>query len=208
MRWRDTESFLKMAGMTARRRGTALEEAIRRAVLGLLADGGHAAVTMDAVAARAHTSKPVLYRRWPDRTALVRDVVLHVVTDAIPTADTGAYRTDMLAILRGWAGAMTGTAGTALAAVVAAMPHDAALAEAFRDGVIGWRKQQMATLLRRGIDRGEVRDDVPIDIARELGQSILWHRFLVSGDPITDDLVVQIVDDILIPFVRPRPWTA
>jgi hypothetical protein len=30
---------------------------------------------------------------------------------------------------------------------------------------------------------------------------MLWHRFLVTGDPITDDLIVQIVDDVLIPFV-------
>ena len=51
---------------------------------------------------------------------------------------------------------------------------------------------------------GELRADVPVHLARELGQSVLWHRLLVSGDPIDDDLVVELVDDVLVPFVSPR----
>ena len=39
------------------------------------------------------------------------------------------------------------------------------------------------------------------EVARELGQAILWHRFLVTGDPITPELIEHIVDDLLIPFV-------
>jgi hypothetical protein len=41
------------------------------------------------------------------------------------------------------------------------------------------------------------------EIARELAQSVLWHRLLITGDPITDDLVVQLVDEVLVPFVSP-----
>ncbi|HYJ57380.1 MAG TPA: TetR-like C-terminal domain-containing protein, partial [Mycobacterium sp.] len=69
--------------------------------------------------------------------------------------------------------------------------------------VIGWRKDEMNALLARGIERGEVRPDVPVEVVRELGQSVLWHRLLITGDPITDALVVQLVDDILVPVVRP-----
>ena len=46
-------------------------------------------------------------------------------------------------------------------------------------------------MLARGIERGDVRADVPVEIARELGQSVLWHRLLITGDPITDDLIVD-----------------
>ena len=59
-------------------------------------------------------------------------------------------------------------------------------------------------MLARGIERGDVRADVPVEISRELGQSVLWHRLLVTGDPITDDLIVTLVDEVLIPFVAPR----
>ncbi len=57
----------------------------------------------------------------------------------------------------------------------------------------------MAALLARGIERGDVRPDVPVEIARELGQSVLWHRLLITGDPINDELVVQLVDEVLVP---------
>ena len=191
--------------MPTRRRGAELESAIAEAVVGLIVDEGPGAVTMEAVAARAGTSKPVLYRRWPDRAALLRDVLLRQATGAIPAEDTGSYRTDMLAILRGWAAVLTGPGRRVVQAVVTAMAEDADFAAAFREGVIGWRKREMAELLARGIARGDVRPDVPVELARELGQGVLWHRFLITGDPIDDAVVVQIVDEVLVPLVAPRP---
>ena len=164
---------------------------------------GAAAVTMEAVAARARTSKPVLYRRWPDRGALLRDALLDAATRAVPHADTGNYREDMLAILRGWAGAMTGPLAPALTTAVASMPSDPELAATFREGVIGWRKQEMAGLIERAVARGEVRADVPVHLLRELGQSLLWHRLLVTGDPVTDALVTEIVDEVLMRCAAP-----
>lgn len=187
-----------------RRRGAALEAAIRTAVLELLAEQGIAGVTMEAVAARAATSKPVLYRRWKERAALLRDTLVPVAKEAIPHEDTGSYRGDMLAILHGWADFFAGPFGAIAPAIVGALPHDPDLANAFQKGVIDWRKQAMAELLQRAIDRGEVRPDVPVEIARELGQAILWHRFLITGDPITPGLIEHIVDEILIPYVSPH----
>jgi hypothetical protein len=86
---------------------------------------------------------------------------------------------------------------------IAAGAHDQ-LAAAFQKDVLGWRKNEMAMLLSRGIARGDVRADVPVEITRELGQSVLWHRLLITGDPIDDTLVVQLVDEVLVPFVSPR----
>ena len=188
-----------------RRRGEQLEDAIRAAVLTLLAEGGPGAVTMEAVAAAAGTSKPVLYRRWPDRRALLRHTLLAHARASIPTTDTGSFRGDMLAVLRGWAALFNGPQANAVAAAIAAAAQDADLAEAFRTDVMGWRKREMSALLERGMARGDVRRDVPVELARELGQSVLWHRLLVTGDPITDELIVTLVDDVLVPFVAPPP---
>jgi AcrR family transcriptional regulator len=188
-----------------RRRGAELEAAIRGAVLALVTRHGPAGVTMEAVAAAAGTSKPVLYRRWPDRAALLRDTLLHTASRAIPTPDTGSFRTDLLAVLQGWARTLTDPAtAPVVGAIVGAMQQDAELREAFRDGVIGWRKEEMARLIRRGIERGELRPDVPVEFARELGQGVLWHRFLITGDPIDEDVVAAVVDEIVWPFVRAR----
>ena len=146
----------------------------------------------------------MLYRRWPDRASLLRDTLLKLATTAIPHEDTGNYRDDMLAILRGWAALFTGANADLLRAAITAGAHDQELRAAFQNDVIGWRKQEMAAMLTRGIERGDVRADVPVEIARELGQSVLWHRVLITRDPITNDLVVQLVDEVLVPFVAPR----
>jgi AcrR family transcriptional regulator len=186
----------------SRRHGPVLEAAIRDAVIGLVVEHGAGGVTMEAVAQRAGTSKPVLYRRWPDRSALLRAMLVPIAQEAVPEADTGSYRGDMLAILRGWAQLFSGPLGAVMAAIVGGMPHDPELAAAFRDGVIAWRKEAMTTTLDRAVARGEVRRDVPFEVARELGQAMLWHRFLVTGDPITDELIEHVVDEILIPYTR------
>ncbi len=193
--------------MTTRRRGAELDDAIRAATLELLAGGGPAAVTMEAVASAARTSKAVLYRRWPDSRALLRDTLVGVAKSAIPHEDTGSYRGDMLAVLRGWALLFTGPQAAILRGVVAASLQDEELAQTLRTDVIGYRKEEMAAMLARGVERGDVRPDVPVHLARELGQSVLWHRLLVSGDPIDDDLVIEIVDDVLVPFVSPAQET-
>ena len=187
----------------SRRRGAALEADIRAAVLELVIERGASSVTMEAVATRVGTSKPVLYRRWPNRAALLRDALVPLAMSAIPHTDTGSYRGDMLSVLRGWSRFFDSPEGAIGPALVGAMPHDSELAEAFRQGVIGWRKAAMADIITRAVARGEVRPDVRYDVARELGQAILWHRFLVTGDDITDELITHIVDDILVPYTAP-----
>jgi AcrR family transcriptional regulator len=188
---------------TTRRRGAELDAAIRSAVLDLLAARGPDGVTMEAVAATAHTSKPVLYRRWTDRRALLRDTLIGIAAASIPTEDTGSFRTDMLAVLRGWATLFAGDQGPLMRSIVMAVAADPELAETFRTDVIGSRKTEMTALVRRGIERGDVRVDVAVDVVRELGQSVLWHRLLITGDPIDDDLVMSLVDDVLVPLTAP-----
>ncbi|PQE02106.1 TetR family transcriptional regulator [Mycobacterium sp. EPG1] len=186
-----------------RRRGAELDSAIQAAVLELLAEHGPEAVTMDAVAAAARTSKPVLYRRWPDRRALLRDTLLTVASTSFPRPDTGSLRGDLLEVLRAWAQLFTGGSGPLMRSVITAVMTDPELEATFRADVLGMRKDEMSALIRRGIERGEVRADVPVELVRELGQSVLWHRLLITGDPIDDELVTQLVDEVLIPVTAP-----
>ncbi|MDA2890947.1 TetR/AcrR family transcriptional regulator [Mycolicibacterium sp. BiH015] len=186
-----------------RRRGAELDSAIRAAVLELLGAQGPDGVTMEAVAAAAHTSKPVLYRRWPDRRALLRDTLMGVASTSLPSQDTGSFRGDILAVLRAWKELFAGKTGPLMRSVLMAVAVDPELEATFRADVIGMRKQEMDLIFARGVERGEVRADAPVELLRELGQSVLWHRLLITGDPIDDDLVTRLVDDLLMPLVRP-----
>src|SRR5580658_8726409 len=59
------------SGGKTRRRGAALEHALLDAAWAELQDVGYAALTIEAVADRAGTSRAVLYRRWRNRPELV-----------------------------------------------------------------------------------------------------------------------------------------
>lgn len=84
-----------------RRHGAELEDALLQAAWDEVTSVGYANLTMEGVAARAHTSKAVLYRRWPGRAALILAAVRRRVipiTREVP--DTGDLREDVLAVLR------------------------------------------------------------------------------------------------------------
>lgn len=180
-----------------------LERAIHSAVLDLVIEQGAAGVTMEAVAVRAATNKPVLYRRWPDRAALLRETLVPLAMEAIPHTDTGGYRGNMLAILRGWAEFFASPRGPSRWRSSAPCLTIPSLPRPFGAGSSPGARRPWPTRWSRAIARGELRPDVPVEIARGLGQAFLWHRFLVSGDDITDELIVHIVDEILIPYGRP-----
>ena len=57
----------------SRRRGEALERALYEATLAELSDVGYGGLTMEGIAARAHTGKAALYRRWGSKQELVHD---------------------------------------------------------------------------------------------------------------------------------------
>ena len=84
-----------------RRRGDALERALLDAAWEELTEAGYANMTMDGVAARARTSKPVLYRRWPTRAQLVIAAVRAHLPEVTPAGirDTGSLRGDLAAAL-------------------------------------------------------------------------------------------------------------
>lgn len=88
-----------------RRRGEVLEEAILHAAWEELSDTGYHHLMMESVATRAGTDKTVLYRRWPNKSALVIAAVrkyLPRFPNEVP--NTGNLRDDVVTYLRGIAG--------------------------------------------------------------------------------------------------------
>src|SRR4051812_5544685 len=84
-----------------RRRGAALEKALLDAAWAELNDHGYDEFTIDAVAARAATSRAVLYRRWPGKPELVHAALVNAVGDhPVAAPDTGSLRGDVIALLR------------------------------------------------------------------------------------------------------------
>ncbi|MFG1943707.1 TetR/AcrR family transcriptional regulator [Nonomuraea sp. NPDC048826] len=184
-----------------RRRGEELASAIHRATLDELAESGYAKLTMERVAERARASKASLYRRWPTRVALVMDAVYHALPDLADVPDTGSLRGDLLTLLRGTADILAGPMGEALRGLLAEALRDEAAARAFKENSQGAGRKMMAEIARRAVERGEIPPEAALPIRLDTGQALLRQHFLFQGPPIPDALLVDIVDEVMVPLL-------
>jgi len=85
----------------SRRRGEELEATILEAAWAEIQENGYQRLTVEGVAARAHTGKQVLYRRWPNRVRLAVAAIRQELGPLVSeTPDTGSLREDYLTVLR------------------------------------------------------------------------------------------------------------
>ncbi|WP_244246892.1 TetR/AcrR family transcriptional regulator [Nocardioides euryhalodurans] len=174
------------------------EQEILRAALRVLAEVGYDRLTMDAVATEARASKATLYRRWKDKVTLVIDALL--AEKEQPTLpDTGSLRGDLLGAFCGMGGITDPRQLATFSSVLTAVTRDPEFAEAFRTRVIGPKIALTQRIYERARDRGEIRDDVDLEILGPALAGILLHRFHVLGQPPTAEVVARVVDQIILP---------
>jgi AcrR family transcriptional regulator len=193
------------AGRQLRRRGEVLVEAIHEAVMTELASRGYDALTIEGVAERAQTGKASIYRRWPTKLELVLDTVDALMPSIGTAPDTGSVRDDLLVVMRRIAKHMNSQAGTAVGACMTDLKSNVELAGAVHDQIVVPRKLVIVDILRRGVERGEVREDAITDRVVETGPMLLYAERAHGGVVLRDTTVVGIVDEILMPLLRPAP---
>jgi AcrR family transcriptional regulator len=187
-----------------RRHGDDLERAVHQAVLAELADVGYERTTMDRIAKRARTGKTSLYRRWPTRADLVLDALRHRPARAIRPHDTGDLREDLLTWLRRLAVLLDGPLGATVRGLVGELPESPATGRAIRERVIGLRTESLLEWLRRHAADGRIRVAALDPRLVDTGPALVLHHFLTHGPPVPDDILVDIVDEILLPLLTGR----
>jgi AcrR family transcriptional regulator len=144
-------------GPAARRRGAQLEAALLDAAWSELTAVGYGAFTMEGVAARAKTSRAVLYRRWPNRPELAMAAVRHhtkLAATEIP--DTGTLRGDVLALLRHASAGASEIAGV-FSFLIADYFNETGLPGAvLRERALADAPPVMQIILDRAVARGEI----------------------------------------------------
>lgn len=194
-----------------RRRGEALVGAIQEAAREELAAVGYGAFSIESVAARARTGKASIYRRWGDKQALVLDAI----ECAVPPAPSGdvldlvgrdtSTRDALLMLLRRLAGSLADDRADLFRAVASACARDAALADLVDACIVQPRKHSMLRILENGVQRGEVRPEAVTLQVTEVGPAMIFHSVLTEGEPPSDEDIVSLVDNILMPILRPAP---
>ncbi|MFJ6392851.1 TetR/AcrR family transcriptional regulator [Streptomyces sp. NPDC091972] len=201
-----TEGPTAKPGVRTRRRGAALEAAILSAAWDVLVTDGYENVTMDAVAARAGTSKPVLYRRWSSRAELLLAAILDKVpTSSNPDEDHGDLRSDLIALLRPLADRFANVSPEVVGQLNAAMLNDAELTRLLytRVGQVDLRPA-LERILQRATQRGEYSGAaIPARVVA-LPMALMRAESL-QGLPVPEESIIRIVEDILLPLFKGLP---
>jgi len=181
-----------------RPRSARADEAIIDAVLELLATGNTAdALSMEAVAATAGVGKATIYRRWPNKEALIVDAVISM-KGPVPAVRGRSVRDDLVALLTRVGLHTDGRATRIIACLLPELQRNAAMHGCYQ-AIIEPRREVMREVLRRGVGTGELRADLDIELALALlsgpmiTQNVLrWNPKLAAGG-----LAERVVDAVL-----------
>jgi AcrR family transcriptional regulator len=210
----DTEDGEK--ARSQRRRGAVLEQALLDAAWEELKEVGYYNLTFDSVAARAGTSKAVLYRRWANRLELAQATMrAHRPLISGATPDTGSLRGDVIAQLEGMMIGLNDLQPDIVWGMLMDAINDDAHRAYIRETLANDSQRTfllrrvretnvaaMTAVLKQAEARGEVTVDaipvrvitLPFDIAR--------HELLLTGRPLTHEAIIEVVDDIILPLLK------
>jgi AcrR family transcriptional regulator len=154
--------------------------------------GGYAAATIEAIAARSGVAKTTIYRWWPNRPALVVDLLLEMAAKAVPPPagpdPLGAVRTEM----RGIAAASDHLMGRLLTSLVGEAQHDPEIRTALLNGLFYPRSDATGRMIRQAQASGLLRKDVPANVAVDLLVGPLFYRMFVRHQPLGDAFVAHV----------------
>jgi AcrR family transcriptional regulator len=184
--------------LLGRPRDARADRAILEATLELIAELGVHEFRTEDVAARAGVGKGAIYRRYRSKDELVTEAVAALVSDEIPIPDTGSTRADLLELMRESVELYRGSlAGRLMPQLVGAMAQKPDLAGAVRERFLAGRRAALSDVLRHGIERGDLRPDLDLELALDVLGGPLFFRLLITGGPIDEHLAESVADLIL-----------
>jgi AcrR family transcriptional regulator len=164
-----------------RPRDPRIDDAALRATVELIGTTKYADLSVDAIARKAGTSKPAIYRRWPSKAHLVHEAVFPI-DDATELPDTGSLVGDVREIVRRTVNVLTTPAArAAIPGLVGEMAADLTLHAALLERFGRILSRGLTDRLRDAAARGEVRPDVTAADLTEAVAGITFLALLTRG---------------------------
>lgn len=180
-----------------RPRDASLDDRILSAALAVMAEAGLRGCTIDAVAVRAEVPKSTIYRRWPSKDELQVAALERYVNESQPMPDTGNLRDDLSSLFRAQIQAYGSREARPMVSFAFSVLADGeaiptATGEAVRRFAI-LRRQRYREVLERARNRGEVREEVDLEVAISFLFGAVWAR-LADLQPIDDSFADEVID--------------
>ena len=169
------------------------------ATLALLGEGGFASLSYAGIATRSGVPCSTIERQWSSKVDLVIDAVNNLRAP-VRVTDSGSVSRDCRAFLRAFiANLADPTLRSAIVSLVGAAGRDPGFARAFQQRLVAPRRHELLRLLEEAQQRGELPPGADPDLLADLLAGPLFHRLLVTGEPITPELADELVDLVVEP---------
>ncbi len=182
-----------MNGKRGRPRNLEAQKSILSASYELLLENGFQALTVDKIAKYAQVSKATIYKWWPNKAAVVMDGFLYAASERLPVPDTGSAYNDILTHATNLTIFLTSREGTIITQLLGEGQFDSGLADAYRARYFQPRRLEAKSLLEKGIQRGELKKSIDIDICIDLIYGPIFYRLLVTGERLDESYVRQLI---------------
>ena len=184
-----------------RRRGEELEIALLEAAWAELAEHGYGALTFEAVAQRAGTSRTVVYRRWATKRELTEAAIGFVGRrDKATAPDTGSLREDMLTVLRHTNARRIGLMALMIAFLGGYFQETGTSPYDLRRLVLDDGPTVLDVVVEQAIERGEIPAGPLSSRVVNVAFDLFRHEALMRLGPVPDEILVSIVDEIFMPL--------
>lgn len=172
-----------------RPRDAAIDTAVLETTLRHLARDGFSGLSLSAVAADAGTTRPAIYRRWKDKTALVVDAVAHLAK-VDPPVLTGEPFIDLVAELEHFRHCISEAAALPVVGLILGDGVTPEVRRQYADEIVTPRRARIRACLTAAIERGELPEDADILIAASFLTGS-WYSLALVGATTPDDWALR-----------------
>jgi AcrR family transcriptional regulator len=190
-------STTRSESVRGRPRSVLADSAIVEAALALLMEQTYSGFTMAAVAARAGVSTATLYRRYQNKDDLILDALLRRVEERRHYPDTGSLAGDLRELLTLIVESLLQDGGRITRALIGETMRNQPLADRLREQLETPHQSQLRLILERAVDRGEIPEPPDLTVSANLVVGPLYHRFLMTGEVLSDGVVDELVPLLL-----------
>ena len=160
----------------------------------LLVEVGYQGTTMVAIARRAGVGAPTIYRRWPNKAAIIMDAFVTRVDPGTLFSPASSFKESIRLQMRTMAKAFRGKDGTLIRVLLAEAQFDPELAKALRERWTMPRRRMAIEYFREGMRQGALRSDIDPDAMIDLLYAPLYYRLQMGTGPLSDAYVDEIFE--------------
>jgi AcrR family transcriptional regulator len=183
----------------SRRRGEVLERALYEATLAELSQVGYGRLTMEGIAARAHTGKAALYRRWASKHDLVHAALVFALPP-VPEPRAGRSPRDaLLTLFTAHRDVLAGKTAFPGLDTIHQLLHEPEMRIIFADAVVGPRLRITESILEAAVEAGDIDRASLTPLTARIGPALINHHFLLTGEPPNRRELALVVDTVIPP---------